>query len=284
LANRGKELSYCGAEVHRHDPDRFLTALYAPPSARESLLTLYAFNLEIAKIREQVSEPMLGEIRLQWWREAVEEAYAGGAVRRHAVAEPLAAVIRDRGLTRAHFDRLIDARAFDLDDAPPQTAQALTDYAEATSASLVWLALETLGAPDDAAIEAGRHVGIAWALVGLLRAMPHHLRQGRVYLPEDMAGEFAVDRRALREMKPSPALAAAVRALAERAGGHLRDARAHRREVPKAALPALLPAVLADGHLRRLARAGYDVFDPRLAARPGLLSARLAWHATIGRY
>jgi phytoene synthase len=281
LANRGKELSYCGAEVHRHDPDRFLTALYAPPSARESLLTLYAFNLEIAKIREQVSEPMLGEIRLQWWREAIEEAYAGGAVRRHAVAEPLAAVIRDRGLTRVHFDRLIDARAVDLDDTPPPTAQALTDYAEATSASLVWLVLEALGAE---AAGVGRHVGIAWALVGLLRAMPHHLRQGRVYLPEDLAAEFAVDRRALREMKPSPALAAAVRALADRARGHLRDARAQRRDVPKAALPALLPAVLADGHLRRLARAGYDVFDARLAERPGLLSARLAWHAMIGRY
>lgn len=284
MANRGKELSYCGAEVHRHDPDRFLTALYAPPSARESLLTLYAFNLEIAKIREQVSEPMLGEIRLQWWREAVEEAYAGGAVRRHAVAEPLAAVIRERGLTRGHFDRLIDGRAFDLGDAPPRTADSLTEYAEATSSSLVWLALEVLGAQGDAAIEAGRHVGIAWALVGLLRAMPPHLRQGRVYLPDDIADEFAVDRRGLREMKPSPALAAAVRALAGRAGSHLRDARAHRPDVPKAALPALLPAVLADGHLRRLARAGYDVFDPRLAARPGLLSARLAWHAMIGRY
>jgi phytoene synthase len=281
LANRRKELSYCGAEVHRHDPDRFLTALYAPPSARESLLTLYAFNLEIAKIREQVSEPMLGEIRLQWWREAIEEAYAGGAVCRHAVAEPLAAVIRDRGLTRAHFDRLIDARAFDLGDAPPRTVDSLTEYAEATSASLVWLALEALGA---AAIEAGRHVGIAWALVGLLRAMPHHLRQGRVYLPDDMTAEFAVERRGLREMKPSPQLAAAVRALAKRARGHLRDARAHRRDVAKSALPALLPAVLADGHLGRLARAGYDVFDPHLSARPGLLSARLAWHAAIGRY
>ena len=77
LANREEELSYCGAEVHRHDPDRFLAALYATPAQRESLLTLYAFNLEIAKVRESVSEPMLGEIRLQWWREALEEAYAG---------------------------------------------------------------------------------------------------------------------------------------------------------------------------------------------------------------
>ena len=284
LANREEELSYCGAEVHRHDPDRFLAALYATPAQRESLLTLYAFNIEIAKVRESVSEPMLGEIRLQWWREALEEAYAGGPVRRHAVSEPLAELVRTRGLTRAHFDRLIDARAFDLYDEPPKTTDDLIGYAESTSSTLVWLALEALGAAHPAALAAGRAVGIAWALVGLLRAMPHHLRQGRIYLPQDLEAEFAVDRRALSELKRTPQLAAAVRALAGRARGYLIEARTLRREVPPDALPALLPAVLADGHLRRLARAGFDVFDARLGQRPGLLTARLALHAMMGRY
>lgn len=289
LANQEEELSYCGAEVHRHDPDRFLAALYARPAQRESLLTLYAFNLEIAKVRESVSEPMLGEIRLQWWREALEEAYAGGPVRRHAVAEPLADLVRTRGLTtrgltRAHFDRLIDGRAFDLYDEPPKTTDDLIGYAESTSSTLVWLALEALGAAHPAAMAAGRAVGIAWALVGLLRAMPHHLRQGRIYLPQDLEAEFAVDRRALSELKRTPQLAAAVRALAGRARGYLAEARALRRAVPPDALPALLPAVLADGHLRRLARAGFDVFDARLGQRPGLLTARLALHAMMGRY
>lgn len=284
LANRREELSYCGAEVHRHDPDRFLTALYAPPRSRESLLTLYAFNLEIAKVRESVSEPMLGEIRLQWWREAIEEAYAGGPVRRHAVAEPLAALIREKNLTRAHFDRLIDGRAHDLYDEPPNTVNDLIAYAEATSSTLVRLAIEALGAQDGAAKEAGRSVGITWALVGLLRAMPHHLRQGRSYLPRDLEAAHGVDRRAMRELKSSPELAAAVRALADRAHGHLDEAHRSRREVPAAALPALLPAVLAEGYLRRLARARYDVFDARLGRRPGLLAARLALRAMLGRY
>lgn len=284
LANRHEWLSYCGAEVHRHDPDRFLTALYARPAQRESLLTLFAFNLEIAKVRESVSEPMLGEIRLQWWREALEEAYAGGPVRRHMVAEPLAGVIRARRLSRVHFDRLIDARAFDLYDEPPRTVDDLIRYAESTSSTLIWLALEALGVTHAAAMEAGREVGIAWALVGLLRAMPHHLRQGRVYLPQDLEAEHAIDRRAMRELKRTPQLAAAVRALAGRARGYLAEARTLRRDVPPDALPALLPAVLADGHLRRLARASFDVFDSRLGQRPGLLSARLALHATMGRY
>ncbi len=285
MPEREQALSYCGGEVRRHDPDRFLTALYAPAGRREGLLTLYAFNLEIAKIRETVSEPMLGEIRLQWWREAIESAYGEGPVRRHAVVEPLAALIREGGLTRGHFDRLIDARGFDLGDAPPPSVAALIDYAESTSATLQWLALEALGAGrDEAARAAARAVGIAWAILGLIRAMPHHLRQGRIYLPADLAARFDVKEADLRELRGTPALAAAVAALAEHAHACLAEARTHRRHVPAEALPALLPAALADGHLRRLARARYNPFDPRLAQRPGLLSARLALRALAGRY
>lgn len=285
MANRREDLSYCAAEVHRHDPDRFLTTLYAPEGRRESLLTLYAFNLEVAKIRESVSEPMLGEIRLQWWREAIEEAYAGGAVRRHAVAEPLAALIRERGLMRGHFDRLIDARAQDLYDEPPATTEDLIAYAEATSSTLVLLALEALGAGRGGpAAEAGRAVGVAWALVGLIRAMPFQLRRGRIMLPQDLQRDFALDETKLRALEPSPELAALVRSLAERVQRYLSEARRLSRDVSADALPALLPAALADGYLRRLERARYDVFDPRLAQRPGLLSARLALHAMLGRY
>jgi len=285
LSDGSTSLSYCADQVRRYDPDRFLTALHAPADRRDALMTLYAFNLEIAKIRETVSEPMLGEIRLQWWREAIEEAYADGPVRRHAVAEPLAAAIRLRGIARAHFDRLIDARAFDLDDDPPETVAALRDYAEKTSSELAQAALEVLDAADNPdAKTAAHHVGIAWAIVGLIRAMPHHLRQRRLYLPRDVEAGAGVDRRSMLELQNSPALASAVAALADVARAELTAARAVRGRVPRAALPALLPAVLADGHLKRLERARYNVFDPRLAQRPGLLSARLALAALRGRY
>ena len=279
-------LSYCGGEVRRYDPDRFLAALYAPAPQREALMALYAFNLEIARVRETVSEPMLGEIRLQWWREAIDTAYGDApAARRHAVVAPLTDAIRTHGLTRGHFDRLIDARAFDLGNAPPANVDALIDYAESTSSTLLWLALEALGVREDTAADAAaRAVGIAWALLGLIRAMPHHLRQGRVYLPGDLAAEFAVEERGLRAMKGSPELAAAVESLAARARAYLAEARALRSRVPAEALPALLPAALADGYLRRLARARYDVFDARIGQRPGLLSARLALKAMARRY
>src|SRR5215831_3169513 len=92
--------------VHRHDRDRFQTALFAPARSRESLFALYAFNYEIARVRETVSEPVLGQIRLQWWRESIAAAFDGNPVRHHIVVEALTAAIRGCALTRAHFDRL----------------------------------------------------------------------------------------------------------------------------------------------------------------------------------
>jgi phytoene synthase len=285
LTQGSNALSYCADQVRRYDPDRFLTALYAPADRRDALMTLYAFNLEIAKVRETVSEPMLGEIRLQWWREAIEEAYGDGPVRRHAVVEPLAATIRLRGIARTHFERIIDARAFDLDDDPPETVAALCVYAENTSSALLHAALDILGAAENPdAVKAARHLGVAWAIVGLIRAMPHHLRQRRLYLPRDIEIEAGVDRRSMLELQNSPALEAAIAILADIAHAELAAARAVRDTVPRTAIPALLPAVLADGHLKRLERARYNVFDPRLAQRPGLLSARLSIAAMRRRY
>src|SRR5882757_2579264 len=173
--------------VRRHDRNRYQTALFAPAGRREALLALYAFNYEIARVRESVTEPMLGQIRLQWWRETIGAAFESGPVRNHIVVEPLTAIIRELALTRAHFDRLIDARETDLDDDPPASLAALEDYAEASSARLVGLALEILGVHDPVAGEGGLHVGIAYSLAGLLRAMPFQARIGRRFIPADIA-------------------------------------------------------------------------------------------------
>jgi NADH dehydrogenase [ubiquinone] 1 alpha subcomplex assembly factor 6 len=118
--------------VRRHDRDRFQTALFAPAAEREALFALYAFNYEIARVRESVSEPMLGQIRLQWWREAIDAVYGAATPRRHEVVEALGVVVRARALSRNHFARLIDSRERDLDDAPPKTLAALEEYAEGT--------------------------------------------------------------------------------------------------------------------------------------------------------
>ncbi|HYG85124.1 MAG TPA: phytoene/squalene synthase family protein [Azospirillum sp.] len=284
MANEASDLSYCGQEVRKYDNDRFLSCLFAPAERREALFALYAFNLEVAKTREVVSEPMLGMMRLQWWRDGIAAAYGEGPVPQHAVMQPVTAAIGAYGLTRAHFERLIDAREADLDDEPPANLVCLVNYAEVTAAPLVHLSLEALGVRDPAAAEAGRHAAIAYALTGLLRAVPYHARQNRVLLPADSLGAQGVHVRDVIEGKAGAALKPVVREVADAAREHLGKARALQREVPRAAVPALLGATLADTYLGVLAREDHDPLAARVQMPHPLRSAKLAWAAMRGRY
>jgi phytoene synthase len=192
---------------------------------------------------------------------------------------PLGELIARRKLSRARFERLIDARERDLEDAPPETFAVLENYAEGSAGSLVELALEALDARADETLAAGREVGIAWALTGLLRAVPFHAQRRRLYLPADLIAANGVDVEALFERGRSRGLTQVVKTLAERARAHLKAAR-RKRGIPRAAIPALLPARLADSYLAELERAGFDPFAlgpaRKRAGRPlGLILAAL---------
>jgi NADH dehydrogenase [ubiquinone] 1 alpha subcomplex assembly factor 6 len=267
-----------------HDRDRYLTTLFAPAERRCALTALYAFNFEVAKTREVAREPLLGRIRLQWWREAIDAIYRGLPLRQHEVVEPLAAAIRRHDLTRYHFDRLIDAREADLEDEPPASLAALEAYAEDTASRLVRLALEILDARDEESGGAGRRVGIAWALIGTIRALPVQARLRRLSLPADLIAENGLDVAQFLELKPSASLARIVERLADRAREHLTASRTASHAIPSGARAALLPAVLGDWHLKRLARLRYDPFMPELAGTDTLASWRLALAAWRGRF
>ena len=128
-----------------------------------------------------------------------------------------------------HFDRLIDTRERDLVDEPPATLAALEAYAEGTSATLLYLALEALGASEPPARAAARDIGIGYALAGLLRAMPFHARAGRRYIPADAGARFGLDPADYAGLRDSAGVRAATAAIADAAAGHLRAARRHRR-------------------------------------------------------
>ncbi|MCH2396075.1 phytoene/squalene synthase family protein [Oceanibaculum sp.] len=275
-------LSYCAQEVRRHDPERFLTCLFAPADRREALFALYAFNQEVAKTRAIVSEPLLGEIRLTWWREAIAEIYEG-TPRQHAVVQALAGAVRAHDLPRAPFDRLIESRGQDLQPEPPADLPALLDYADGTAGTLADLCLSALGGVERQAGIA-RTAGIAVALTGLLRALPFHAREHWVNLPASLMEQHGVGLRELYDLKPGAGLNRVVESVADSARAHLNETRSLRRHVPKRALAALLPLTLAEGHLKRLAKNGHDVFDTSLAEKSPLAAWRLSWMALRGRF
>ncbi len=274
-------LSPCAEAARKGDPDRYLCALFAPPDRREALFALYAFNVELVRAREAAREPLLGLMRLQWWRDALDGILAGRPPG-HAAAEELARA-RAR-LDRAALLGLIEARRRDFDETPFASLAELEGHVEATSAALARQALGLLGVEDEAARAAARHVGLAWGLVGLLRAVPFHARARRLYLPADLLAAAGVEAEAIFAARPGAGLGRVAAEVAEAARGHLAAARALRPRAPRAGLPALLPARLAAADLARLARAGFDPFAPRLAAsglgrRLGVVAGAIA-----GRY
>ena len=254
------DLSYCAAELQRQDRPRFLTALFAPRCRREDLFALYAFNLEVAKTLETVSEATLGRIRLQWWRETIAGIYEG-KVRNHAVATALASAIETHKLPREIFDRLIDAREIDLEEEPPADLASLVRYAAASAGSLATLAARIM-VPGGADAAADR-VGTAQGLAGLLTALPHRLRHGRVDLPADRLAQAGLGLTSLREGR-AEAARDIVRDVGERARAALAEAR--RAKAPRQAVPALLPALVAERQLARLEAAGWDAFAASLRA------------------
>jgi phytoene synthase len=264
------DAAYCLEQVRRFDRERYLACLFAAAGLRADLFALYAFNLELAKIREVVREPMMGLIRLQWWRDCIAEIYAGNP-RRHQVAQPLAAAVARHGLPRESFNLLIDAREADMDAVPPANLESLGVYAESTGGVLLELAARIVLARrqiDGRVLTAARDLGTAWALIGLLRAVPFHARAKRVYLPQALLSAAGVELQDLLELRPAAELKGVVRQVSAAAEERMALARSALPRPPRAAFPVFLMAATARRHLASLAACGFDVFDARLAAAP----------------
>ena len=157
--------------VKQADADRVRSAYFAQEDARRRLMLLYAFHLELAKVPELVSEPMIGQIRYQWWREAVAEIYETNAVRKHEITTPLRTLLLDYDVPRFWIDQLIDGRERDIDPRPFETLAEAKAYSANTSGVLMKIAVKLLGTDPDESVE---KAGTAWGLTGLARAYPYY--------------------------------------------------------------------------------------------------------------
>jgi len=164
------------------DPDRFLSVSAAPASHQNALLVLYAFNLEIARAPWASAEPMIAEMRLQWWLDALGDIYDGRGARGHEVLAPLAGVIETHDLPRESFDNMINARRFDIYSEPHSDRQGFDRYIMATSGEIMKLAARILGAD---AVEV-KDIAYGAGVANLLRAAPELIFRGRKPLPEDI--------------------------------------------------------------------------------------------------
>lgn len=244
------------ALVRRHDPDRFLTALFAPAARRNALLVLYAFNHELARAREVASDATLALIRLQWWREVVQ-----GAPRRHDVATPLQAAIASGLLRQQDLLALIEAREREAD---PEiaTGEEWRGYILGGAGGVAVAAAHALDAPQP---ETFRPLGAAYGVAGLLRSFPLLAARGRILVPAAWLAAQGLSPEAAIAGPDAPQVQAVLTRVAEAGRGLLREGLA--APVPRHAIAAALPAVLARRDLARW---------PRLSPRERGLGDRLA--------
>ncbi len=250
--------AYCQTLVRDLDRDRYLATLFAPADKRPGLFALYAFNAEVAIVRDKVSDALPGEVRLQWWRDVLDGG-AYGDVGGHPVAAALLETIESYKLPREPFHNLLEARIFDLYEDPMPTLADLEGYAGETSSVPMQLASMILsGDPAHALCDASGHGGVAYALTGLMRSLPWHARRHQMYLPADMLDAFGVDPNDVFCGRTTPALKACLAELRLITRKHLAKTQASIRSLGQGCGPAMLPVALVAGYLDRMDRPDYD--------------------------
>src|SRR5215469_720105 len=249
--------SYCAELVHSADRDRFVATLFAPAHNRDALYALYAFNVEVARVRDRAREAAPGEIRLQWWREVLQGERQGEALATPVAASLLNTIETYRPPVNVML-ALLEARRFDLYDEPMPTVAALEDYAVKTASGLIAIAAAMLGVD---VVRAARPAGIALALTELLAALPGHAARRQLYLPLELLDRHGVGTEDIFAGRSSPALngaAAELRGLARR---HLAAAADLLPGLPERALPAVLPIAPVRRSLDQMDRS--DIFSPK---------------------
>ena len=243
------EFAYCAQLVRQADRDRFIASLFAPAEKRGGLYALYAFNAEIARVREVARQALAGEIRLQWWSDVIAGERTGEA-RANPVAAALLATIERHRLSPARLITMVEAHRFDLYDEPMRDLAQLETYARQTSSALFALAVQILAGAEADAICAP--AGVAYAVTGLLRALPLHIARRQFYLPAAFLDEYGASLDDLFAGRSSPSLDAALRELRAFARRNLQKAREQMVQLPQSAIPALLPLALVGPSLDRL--------------------------------
>ncbi|QDG77742.1 phytoene/squalene synthase family protein [Labrenzia sp. PHM005] len=253
-----KDFDHAVEVVRQYDKDRYLSALLAPEAHRPGLMALYAFNVEIARVRESVSEPLPGEVRLQWWRDLLEGT-EHGAVASNPIANALLQTIESYKLPKHGLIAMTEARIFDLYNDPMPSLNDLEGYTGETVSGLIQLACYVLNSGEDPKVAtAAGHAGVAYGMTGLLRALPWHATRQQLYLPKDLLKRHGVDPQTIFKGQMTAELGAALTEMRGHIRHHLERVRQAVDDVPKPCRNAFLPLALVEPFLKKMETPGFD--------------------------
>ncbi|MBB4120189.1 squalene/phytoene synthase family protein [Martelella radicis] len=261
------------AELREADRDRYLAALLSPADKRQALVALYLFNAELARVRERVSEPLPGEVRLQYWRDLLEGADHGSTAANPTAAALLEA-IETHHLPRDPLVRMSEARIFDLYDDPMGATSEFEGYAGETASALIQLASLVLDPKSAAAsATAAGHAGVAQAVAGSILLLPRHRAAGQVFVPTEILGATGLDRESFLIASDRERVGNAIRAFAAFGRSHLEKFRAE-GPVAKTLAPAYLPMSALENILVKAEALGENALEHTV--RPSQWKRQLA--------
>jgi 15-cis-phytoene synthase len=257
---------FCAELVRSRDFPRYASTLFVPAAQRRALLALYAFNVEISRVREQISQPLPGEMRLQWWTDMLAGTGHGG-IEGNPVAAELLLAIRNWPLPVERLSRLIDEHQFDLYNDPMPTLAALEGYINDTSSALFSLGAGIAGAQSDKIEHLARHAGLAQGMAQVIAALPLDASRRQLFVPMQFLRSHGSGIEEVFAGKQTPKLRAALDQLIGEAQRHLKTAFELLAQVPPKVRPVFLPLSLVARDLKRMSRADSDPFTPKVTSR-----------------
>ncbi|MEH2626885.1 phytoene synthase [Bradyrhizobium sp. AZCC 1719] len=272
--------AFCADLVRTHDFVRYASTLFLPQVQRRALLSIYAFNVEIFRVREQVSQPLPGEIRLQWWTDMLEGAGHGG-VEGNPVAAELLQTIGEFRLPIEPLSRLIEEHQFDLYNDPMPSMAALEGYVTDTSSALFSLAAWTAAQPSVAIDHLSRHAGLAQGMAQVIAALPLDAARRQLFVPLQLLQQHGSGMEQVFSGKQTPQARAAIDQLIGEARNHLGTAFELLAHVPPQVRLVFLPLALVRRDLKRMSRADADPFVPHATSR--LRTLWTLWRASRSR-
>jgi phytoene synthase len=272
--------TFCAALVREHDFGRYAATLFVGPEMRRALLSLDAFNVEIVRVRDQVTQPLPGEIRLQWWRDMLT-GEAHGGIEGNPVAAELLLTVQRFALPVERLTRLIDEHQFDLYNDPMPTGAALDGYLSDTQAALVATALR-IAAPSWPDIDHfARHAGLALGIAQVIASLPRDAARRQLFVPLDLLERHGSGLDEVFAGSQTPNIRKALDELVGEAGLHLQTALELLADAPRELRPILLPLALLRRDIARLSRPDHDPFQPQ--TRSHLSTLWTLWWASRSR-
>jgi 15-cis-phytoene synthase len=257
---------HCAELVRANDFPRYASTLFVPAPVRRALLALYAFNVEICRVHTQVSQPLPGEMRLQWWRDMLSGSEHGG-VEGNPVAAELLLAIRSYRLPVERLSRLIEEHQFDLYNDPMPTMAALEGYISDTSSALFLLAAAVMGPSSGDVQHLARHAGLAQGIVQVMASLPLDASQRRLFVPQQVLAKLGCGPEDVFAGRQTPDLREALDDMLGEARAHLGTAETLLPSVAPEVRPAFLPLAQVRHDLDLLARADNDPFLARPTSR-----------------